>query len=121
MAIGGLAQSAFLLQKSTGKKIKLGGVVDSTKKPPKSKDYSASKYAEIDLPKRVDLRSYLTDVEDQSETNSCVANAIAGAYEYLGVRIMGEYGDVSRLFIYYNARLMVSVINYSPLIKNRRK
>lgn len=106
MGIGGLAQSAFLLQKSTGKKIKLGGVVDSSKKPPKSKDYSATKYEEVDLPKRVDLRPYLTEVEDQSATNSCVANAIAGAYEYLRVRITGKYKDVSRLFIYYNARLM---------------
>lgn len=106
MAIGGLAQSAFLLQRSTGKKIKLGGVVDSDKKPPKSKDYSATKYDEADLPKRVDLRPYMTDVEDQSQTNSCVANAIAGAYEYLRVRITGKYKDVSRLFIYYNARLM---------------
>ena len=106
MATGGLAKSAFLLQKSTGKKIKLGGVVDSAKKPPKSKDYSATRYAETELPKRVDLRPYLTEVEDQSQTNSCVANAIAGAYEYLGMRILGTSGDVSRLFIYYNARLI---------------
>jgi C1A family cysteine protease len=106
MATGNLAKSAFLLQKSTGKKIKLGGVFDSAKKPPKSKDYSASRYAEAELPKRVDLRPYLTEVEDQSQTNSCVANAIAGAYEYLGMRILGTAGDVSRLFIYYNARLI---------------
>lgn len=106
MEIGGLAQSAFLLQRSTGKKIKLGGVIDSDKKPPNSKDYSTTKYEEADLPKRVDLRPYMTDVEDQSQTNSCVANAIAGAYEYLRVRITGKYKDVSRLFIYYNARLM---------------
>lgn len=106
MATGNLAKSAFLLQKSTGKKIKLGGVVDSAKKPPKSKDYSAARYSETELPKRVDLRPYLTEVEDQSQTNSCVANAIAGAYEYLGMRILGTAGDVSRLFIYYNARLI---------------
>lgn len=56
------------------------------------------------LPPKVDLRPYLTSVEDQVG-NSCVANACAGAYEYLAKRNLGNAGDVSRLFIYYNARL----------------
>ena len=47
----------------------------------------------------------MTAIEDQGDTNSCVANAVAGAYEYLMKRHRGEAGyDVSRLFIYYNAR-----------------
>lgn len=57
------------------------------------------------LPAKVDLRSFMTDVEQQGETNSCAANATAGAYEYLVKRHLGEEAyDVSRLFIYYNAR-----------------
>jgi hypothetical protein len=36
---------------------------------------------------------------------SCVANTCAGAYEYLAKRNLGEAGDVSRLFIYFNARV----------------
>ena len=57
------------------------------------------------LPPKVDLRKYMTTVEDQGDLNSCTANAVAGAYEYLVKRHKGiEDYDVSRLFIYYNAR-----------------
>lgn len=57
------------------------------------------------LPPKVDLRRYMTAVEDQSNLNSCVANAVVGAYEYLANRHHGEESwDVSRLFVYYNAR-----------------
>ncbi|GAB4399724.1 MAG: hypothetical protein OHK0053_20360 [Microscillaceae bacterium] len=55
------------------------------------------------LPPVVDLRKYLSSIEFQVG-NSCVANAFAGAYEYLAKRHLGEAADVSRLFIYYNAR-----------------
>ncbi len=55
------------------------------------------------LPSKVDLRPHLTEVEEQVG-NSCVANAFAGAYEYLAKRTNGESSDVSRLYIYYNAR-----------------
>lgn len=56
-----------------------------------------------ELPPVVDLRTYMTSVEKQVG-NSCVANAFAGAYEYLAKRHLGDAADVSRLFIYYNAR-----------------
>ena len=57
------------------------------------------------LPARVDLRPFMTDVENQGETNSCAANAVAGAYEYLVKRHLGDEAyDVSRMFIYYNGR-----------------
>lgn len=57
------------------------------------------------LPAKVDLRPFMSAVEQQGETNSCAANATAGAYEYLVKRHLGEEAyDVSRLFIYYNAR-----------------
>ncbi|MDF3821273.1 C1 family peptidase [Leptospira sp. 96542] len=57
------------------------------------------------LPPKVDLRKYMTEVEDQGDLNSCTANAVAGAYEYLVKRHKEiENYDVSRLFIYYNAR-----------------
>jgi C1A family cysteine protease len=55
------------------------------------------------LPSKVDLRKFLTSIEVQVG-NSCVANAMAGAYEYLAKRELGDSADVSRLFIYYNAR-----------------
>ena len=57
------------------------------------------------LPQKIDLRKFLTSIERQVG-NSCVANAMAGAYEYLAKRELGEAKDVSRLFIYYNARYL---------------
>jgi Papain family cysteine protease len=57
------------------------------------------------LPAKVDLRNFMTPVEQQGGTYSCAANATAGAYEYLIKRHLGQEAyDVSRLFIYYNAR-----------------
>ncbi|MEZ0374383.1 MAG: C1 family peptidase, partial [Candidatus Sericytochromatia bacterium] len=58
------------------------------------------------LPAKVDLRPHMTRVEDQGDTNSCAANATAGAYEYLIKRHQGQHKDVSRLYIYYNGRYM---------------
>ena len=96
---------AAWVDRNTGKQIKLGGYISSKgKKPPKSKKYQAERFQTKDLPPRVDLRPHLTCVEDQSAVSSCTANALAGAYEYLAKRALGEAGDVSRLFIYYNAR-----------------
>ena len=96
---------AAWVDRNTGKQIKLGGYISSKgKKPPKSKKYQADRFQTNDLPPRVDLRPHLTCVEDQSAVSSCTANALAGAYEYLAKRALGEAGDVSRLFIYYNAR-----------------
>ena len=75
--------------------------------PPRAsvKRYSARAAPVARLPPKVDLRQAMTAVEDQQDTNSCAANATAGAYEYLVKRHLGEDAyDVSRLFIYYNAR-----------------
>ncbi|HRJ52436.1 MAG TPA: C1 family peptidase [Candidatus Thiothrix moscowensis] len=72
--------------------------------PPDAKRRKVGRSAAKPLPPKVDLRPYLTSVEEQVG-NSCVANACAGAYEYLAKRTLGDAADVSRLFIYYNARL----------------
>ena len=69
-----------------------------------TKQYSETRYKESDLPRKVDLRQHLTVVEDQGRTSSCTANAVAGAYEYLAKKHTGKDYDVSRMFIYYNAR-----------------
>jgi len=72
---------------------------------PNAKKYKASEAVQsVTLPPKVDLRPYLTPVEDQGNTNSCTANAIAGAYEYLLKKHLNMPLYVSRLFIYYNAR-----------------
>ena len=72
---------------------------------PGSKTFKApEKIAKVDLPKKVDLRAHMTKIEDQGATSSCVANALAGAYEYWVKRDSQQDYDVSRLFMYYNAR-----------------
>lgn len=68
------------------------------------KRYASGRIGAGQLPPRVDLREKMTPVENQGDTSSCVANAVAGAYEYLVKLHRGEDWDVSRLFIYYNAR-----------------
>lgn len=57
-----------------------------------------------ELPPKVDLRPDMTPIENQSSANSCVGNSLAGAYEYLVNKGTNVHVDVSRLFMYYNAR-----------------
>ncbi len=55
-------------------------------------------------PAKVDLRPLMSAIEDQGDTNSCVANAVAGAYEYWIRKQAKQDQNISRLFVYYNAR-----------------
>ena len=55
-------------------------------------------------PSLVDLRASCSPVEDQGREGSCVANAIVGALEYQQIRQGLPVRDLSRLFVYYNAR-----------------
>jgi len=94
-------RKSTIVKNALGQHFKLGGYRPE-KQNSKDKKYSASR--DRQLPPNVDLRSYMTPVENQGNSNSCTANAMAGAYEYLTNRILGQSADVSRLFIYYNAR-----------------
>jgi len=53
-----------------------------------------------------DLRAGCSPVEDQGEMGSCTANALAGALEFLQKKGGLAVEDKSRLFIYYNERVM---------------
>ena len=57
------------------------------------------------LPRTVDLRPYCSPIEDQGQLGSCTGNAIAGIIECLD-RKAGKNIDVSRLFIYYEERVL---------------
>lgn len=96
--------SSFVLSRPDGSERKVSGYRYRT--PLASAKRYASGASRIErLPPKVDLRGFMTPVEDQGELSSCVANAVAGAYEYLVKRHRGDDAyDVSRLFIYYNAR-----------------
>jgi C1A family cysteine protease len=68
--------------------------------------YAAAPSVVANLPTRVDLRDNCPKVYDQGRIGSCTANAIAAAFEFC----LLKQGDVdflpSRLFIYYNERLI---------------
>lgn len=55
----------------------------------------------------VDLRQYCSPVENQRQLSSCVGNAVVGALELLENLEGKPYMDLSRLFVYYNARVAV--------------
>lgn len=63
------------------------------------------------LPANVDLRIYASTIEDQGQLGSCTGNAIAGAIELID-RKNRKTLDVSRLFIYYEERVLEGTINY---------
>lgn len=81
---------------------RLGGVRVG-RVPPSAKRRKIGRSAAKPLPTQVDLRPYLTPVDEQVGM-SCVANTFAGAYEYLAKRHLQKDSEVSRLFIYFNAR-----------------
>ena len=58
------------------------------------------------FPKAVDLRGQCSAVEAQGNLGSCTAQALAGHLEFLDKKIDGAYTEVSRLFIYYNERVL---------------
>ena len=58
------------------------------------------------LPQTIDLRGHCPSVENQLQTNSCVANAIVGALEIHQNKARLPAIDMSRLFLYYNARAL---------------
>ncbi|MFA5089636.1 MAG: C1 family peptidase [Candidatus Omnitrophota bacterium] len=67
--------------------------------------YSAIK-PRLKLPKTVDISGYCSSVEDQAKLGSCTACAMSGNLEFLDNRPDRAYTDVSRLFIYYNERVL---------------
>jgi C1A family cysteine protease len=58
------------------------------------------------IPSMVDLRKSCSPVEDQQNLGSCTGNALAGALEFLEIKDKVKYADLSRLFIYYNERVI---------------
>jgi C1A family cysteine protease len=64
----------------------------------------------VRLAPSVDLRPGCPAVEDQGRLGSCTANALAGNLEFLDKAVDGTYVDVSRLFIYFNERVIEGTV-----------
>ncbi len=62
------------------------------------------------LPRKVDLRAHCSPVEDQGALGSCTANALVGMLEYLEIVHKVRYVDLSRLFVYYNERVIMHTV-----------
>ena len=57
-----------------------------------------------DLPPKVDLRKYCTEIVDQKNLGSCTANALAGLIGYFIKKSTGKEFAASRLFNYWYTR-----------------
>lgn len=75
--------------------------------------YAAPAPVLLKLPTRVDLRPKCPPVYDQGELGSCTGNAIAGAIQFDRMKQnQAQAGLVpSRLFIYFNERVMEHTVN----------
>jgi|SRR5215467_1758765 len=73
--------------------------------------YSAPQPVLAKLPPKKDLRSGCPPVYDQGQLGSCTANAIAGAVQFEQKKQKVRIFVPSRLFIYYNERVMEGTVN----------
>ncbi len=70
---------------------------------------STSRKKKVDLPEKVDLRSWCSPVEVQGSLGSCTANAAVGIVEYFQRRAFDKHLDGSRLFVYKTTRNLMQV------------
>src|ERR1700758_4793922 len=63
------------------------------------------------LPDKIYLRPTCPAVYDQGQLGSCTANAIAGAIEFGRMKEHKQDFVPSRLFIYYNERMIEGTVN----------
>jgi C1A family cysteine protease len=73
--------------------------------------YGAVRKIPATLPTSVDLRSHCSPVENQGQLGSCTGNALAGAVEFLEKKDGIPFEDASRLFIYYNERVVEHTVS----------
>jgi C1A family cysteine protease len=79
--------------------------------PPDSRDHIYQLNTAQTQEPVVDLRNYCSPIEDQGNIGSCTGNAIAGQIELID-RKGGKQLDVSRLFIYYEERVLEGSVRY---------
>jgi C1A family cysteine protease len=77
----------------------------------RDKMYSAPPHVVAALPPNVDLRAKCPPVYDQGQLGSCTANAIAAALEFNQMKQGEQSFTPSRLFIYYNERVLEHTVS----------
>jgi len=78
---------------------------------PDHRDFTFVAQPSTVLPDFVDLRPFCSKVEDQGNLGSCTAQALVGALEVLEVKKWKKYLDLSRLFVYYNERVLEDTVD----------
>src|SRR5205807_2007395 len=73
--------------------------------------YSIIKPRIAKLPSKVDLRSKCSPIENQGDIGACTAHALVGALEFLEIKDGCKFVDLSRLFVYYNERVIEGTAN----------
>ncbi|CAF1200624.1 unnamed protein product [Rotaria sordida] len=107
MTLGGL-----LINRRTKRQYRLDGCRRSRKNPLLNLARPfLSLITNSQLPNIIDLRSFLSPIEEQYTAGSCVGNALASILEYFYFYTTGQIKIFSRLFIYYNARMMEDKIS----------
>lgn len=89
---------------------------------PSSPDKRDYKYTtkNVELRPAVDLREWDSVVENQLDLGSCVGNAITNCYELETNRLYPEsFKQLSRLFVYYNGRLLEGTTEYDEGVEIR--
>ncbi|CAM4855764.1 unnamed protein product [Rotaria socialis] len=97
-----------LVNSRSGSRFPIGGCLVSRQPSTLPKFELSRTLSNKELPSSVDLRQLMTPVVSQGDLNSCVANALAGSYEFLIMKNTKKALNISRLFIYYNARMIDS-------------
>lgn len=68
------------------------------------------RYLHMVLPRKVDLRDRYHLIYDQGSLGSCTANALSMAYDFDRLQQNQEPTVPSRLFIYYNERVLINKV-----------
>ncbi|CAF1229595.1 unnamed protein product [Adineta ricciae] len=99
-----MPEKQYIVDPVTGDRYCVGGCIISSQPSDLPKFGVTRTLSNKHLPRSVDLRQLMTPVESQGQLNSCVGNAVAGAYEFLMMKNLKKHIDMSRLFIYYVSR-----------------
>lgn len=96
-------------EKNKKLKWKLGWMPDI----PDARDYiyeAPLQVKRIELPQAVDLRKKCSPVFNQGSLGSCTANALTAAVEFAKKKQRQKSFRLSRLFLYYNERVMMGTV-----------
>jgi C1A family cysteine protease len=116
-----MSKKTVIAKKTSPNRISLGWLPDLPDH--RDKLYGTISKAPLSLPTSVDLRTQCTPVENQGEMNSCTANALVGTLEFLEKKNKRKFVNLSRLFVYYNERVIEHSLKEDPgaIIRDGKK